>query len=165
MLYKFKNGTTQDPAGKDRTKIRLLQQFDEANLRLQIKFADWLERKTAHWSSRSWTIILIFFTIATSSCSIYVMVDSFSEPDRSSIPITRIVKTTNTIQTQEKMDQLKVLISKGEDEKTIRFRRYKDSLVRSRTGKKIKDSINQNRPGLLDSLDKVDKYYHLQNKK
>lgn len=136
MLYKFKNGTTQDPAGKDRTKIRLLQQLDEANHRLQYKFADWLERKTAHWSRRSWTIILIFFTIATSSYSIYVMVDSFSEPDVSSIPITRIVKTTNTIQTHEKMDQLKVLISKGEDEKTFRFRRYMDSLGRSPTGKK-----------------------------
>lgn len=136
MLYKFKNGTTQEPPGKDRTKTRLLQQFDEANLRLQYKFADWLERKTAHWSRRSWTIILIFFTIATSSYSIYVMVDSFSEPDVSSIPITRIVKTTNTIQTHEKMDQLKVLISKGEDEKTIRFRRYMDSLGRIPTGKK-----------------------------
>ena len=64
------------------------------------------------------------------------MVDSFSEPDVSSIPITRIVKTTNTIQTHEKMDQLKVLISKGEDEKTIRFRWYMDSLGRSPTGKK-----------------------------
>ncbi len=165
MLYKFKNGTTQDPAGKDRTKIRLLQQLDEANHRLQYKFADWLERKTAHWSRRSWTIILIFFTIATSSYSIYVMVDSFSEPDVSSIPITRIVKTTNTIQTHEKMDQLKVLISKGEDEKTIRFRKYMDSLGRSPTGKKIKDSINQNRSGLLDSLTLVEKYYHLHHKK
>lgn len=165
MLYKFKNGTTPDPAGKDRTKIRLLQQFDEANLRLQIKFADWLERKTAHWSRRSWTVILIFFTIATSSYSIYVMVDSFSEPDVSSIPITRIVKTRNIIQNHEIMDQLKVVISKEEYIKTIRFRKYMDSLGRSPTGKKIKDSINQNRPGLLDSLDKVDKYYHLQNKK
>ena len=136
MRYKFKNGITQDSAGKDRIKSKLLQQFEEANHRLQYKFADWLERKTAHWSRRSWTIILIFFTIATSSYSIYVMVYSFSEPDVSSIPITRIVKTTNIIQTHEKMDQKKVLISKGEDEKTIRFRRYMDSLGRSPTGKK-----------------------------
>lgn len=165
MLYKFKNGTTQDPAGKDRTKIRLLQQFDEANLRLQIKFADWLERKTAHWSRRSWTVILIFFTIATSSYSIYVMVDSFSEPEVSSIPITRIVKTRNTIQTHEKMDQLKEVISKEEYGKTILFRKFMDSLGRSPTGKKIKDSINQNRTGLLDSLTIVEKYYHSQSKK
>lgn len=136
MRYKFKNGITQDSAGKDRIKSKLLQQFEEANHRLQYKFADWLERKTAHWSRRSWTIILIFFTIATSSYSIYVMVDSFSEPDVSSIPIIRIVKTTNIIQAHEKIDQLKVLISKVEDKKTIRFRRYMDSLGRSPTGKK-----------------------------
>lgn len=165
MRYKYKNGTTQDPAGKDRTKSKLLQQFDEANLRLQYKFADWLERMTAHWSRKNWMFILVIFTLVTSGCSIYVMVDSFSKPRVSSIPITPFVKPTNTLQSHEKMDQLKVAISKGEYEKLVRFRRHMDSLGRSPTGKKIKDSINQNRPGLLDSLTLVEKYYHSQFKK
>lgn len=165
MRYKFKNGTMQDLAGKNRIKSKLLQQFEEANLRLQYKCAHLLERKTAHWSRRSWTLILIVFTLGTGGYSIYLMVDSFSEPEVSSVPITRIVKTTNAIQISKAIDHLKVAISKGEYEKTIRFRRYMDSLGRSPTGKKIKDSINQNRPGLLDSLTIVEKYYHSQFKK
>ena len=104
MRNKFKNGTTQDSAGKDRIKSKLLQQFEEANLRLQYKCAHWLERKTAHWSRRSWTLILIVFTLGTGGYSIYVMVDSFSEPEVSSIPITRIVKTTNAIQISKAID-------------------------------------------------------------
>lgn len=165
MRNKFKNGTTQDSAGKDRIKSKLLQQFEEANLRLQYKCAHWLERKTAHWSRRSWTLVLIVFTLGTSGYSIYVMVDSFSEPGASSVPITPIVKTTNAIQNSKAMDHLKVAVNKGEYEKTVRFRRYMDSLGRSPTGKKIKDSINQNRPGLLDSLTIVEKYYNSQFKK
>lgn len=165
MRYKFKNGITQDSAGKDRIKSKLLQQFEEANLRLQYKCAHWLERKTAHWSRGSWTLILIVFTLGTSAYSIYVMVNSFSEPGVSSIPIAPIVKTTNAIQISKAMNHLKVAVSKGEYEKTVRFRRYMDSLGRSPTGKKIKDSINQNRSGLLDSLTIVEKYYHSQFKK
>lgn len=165
MRYKFKNGTTQDPAGEDRIKSKLLQQFNETNLRQQYKCAHWLERKTAHWSRTSWIFILIVFTVGTNGYCIYVMVDSFSEPGVSSISITPIVKTTNAIQISKTMDHLKVAISKGNYEKTVRFRRYMDSLGRSPTGKKTKDSINQNRSGLLDSLIIVEKYYHSQFKK
>ena len=136
MRFKFKNGTTKEPAEKDRITRKLLQQFDEVNLRLQYKCAHWLERKTAHWSRKNWMFILVIFTLVTSGCSIYVMVDSFSNPRVSSIPITPFVKPTNTIQTHEKMDQIKVVISKEEYEKTIRFRRYMDSLGRSPTGEK-----------------------------
>lgn len=165
MRNKFKNGTAQDPAGEDRIKSKLLQQLNETNLRLQYKCAHWLELKTAHWSRGSWTLILIVFTLGTSGYSIYVMVDSFSELGISSIAITPIVKTTNAIQISKAMDHLKVAISKGDYEKMVRFRMYMDSLGRSPTGKKIKDSINQNRPGLLDSLTIVEKYYHSQFKK
>ena len=136
MLFTFKNGITKEPAEKDRITSKLLQQFDEVNLRLQYKCAHWLERKTANWSRKNWMFILVVFTLVTSGCSIYVMVDSFSNPRVSSIPITPFVKPTNTIQTHEKMDQLKVVISKGEYEKLIRFRRHMDSLGHSPTGKK-----------------------------
>jgi multidrug efflux pump subunit AcrB len=165
MRYKFQNGTTKYPVKKDRIKRKLLQQFDEANLRLQGKCAGWLERKTAHWSRKSWVFILVVFTLFTSGYSMYVMVDSFSEPKDSAIPITPIVTPTNTIRTQNRLDQVKMAIRKSEYEKTVRFRKYMDSLGRSPNGKKIKDSINQNRPGLLDSVTIVEKYDHSQFKK
>lgn len=165
MRYKFQNSTTKCPAKKDCIKSKLLQQFDEANLRLQSQCARWLEQKTAHWSRKSWIFILIVFILCTGGYSFYVMVDSFSEPKGSAIQLTPIVTPTNTIRTQDRLDQVKIAISKSEYEKTVRFRKYIDSLERSPNGKKIKDSINQNRPGLLDSVTIVEKYYHSQFKK
>lgn len=165
MRYKLKKGTTKDPIQKDRVTSKLMQQFDEANLRLQYKFAHWLERKTVTWSRKSWILILIFFTILTSGSSIYVVVKSLSQSEANAIHIIPITKSIKGRKTDSKTEQLKRSISSSEFEKIIRFRRYMDSLVRSPTGQKIKDSIIQCRPGLLDSLTIVEKYYQSQLKK
>lgn len=164
MLFSFKRNNKKVPDKADCFKGNLLQQFDEANLRLQYKCAHWLERKTAHLSRKSWIVILICFIVFTSGCSIYVMIGSFSETTASVIPITPIAKSINTMRTGDERDKIKVSISKAEFEKTVRFRRYMDSLGRSPTGKKLQDSIMQYRPGLLDSLTIVENYYHSQFK-
>ncbi|MDI5888570.1 hypothetical protein [Flavobacterium yafengii] len=165
MRYKFKNGTTKDPLQKDRVTSKLLQQFDEANLRLQYKFAYWLERKTVTWSRKSWILILILFTILTSGSSVYIVIKSLSQSEVNAIRSIPITKSVNSRQADSKRDQLKGSISSSEFEKIVRFRRYLDSLVRSPTGQKIKDSIIQYRPGLLDSLTILEKYYQSQFKK
>ena len=165
MLFTFKRNNKEGPIKADRFKGNLMQQFDGANLRLQYKCAHWLERKTAHLSRKSWIVILICFTVFTSGCSIYVIVDSFLQTTTSTITVIPITKPTNAMQTGKERDKIKMSISKGEFEKTVRFRRYMDSLDCSPTGKKLQDSIVQYRPGLLDSLAIIEKYYHLQFKK
>ncbi|TDE52682.1 hypothetical protein [Flavobacterium sp. GT3P67] len=165
MRYKFKNGTTKDPLQKDRVTSKLLQQFDEANLRLQYRFAHWLERKTVTWSRKSWILILILFTILTSGSSVYVVIKSLSQSEVKAIRVIPITKLVNSRQADSKRDLLKGSISSSEFEKIVRFRRYLDSLLRSPTGQKIKDSVIQYRPGLLDSLTIVEKYYQSQFKK
>jgi hypothetical protein len=137
MLFTFKRNNKKDPAKADRFKESLVQQFDEANLRLQYKCAYWLERKTAHLPRKSWIVILICFTLFTSSYCIYRIVVSFSQTTTSSITITPITKPINTLQTDKERDKIKMSISKGEFEKTVRFRWYMDSLGRSPTGKKV----------------------------
>ncbi len=165
MSLEFKNGTTKDPIQKDYIKDKLLKQFDEANLRLQYKFAHWLERKTALWSRKSWILILIIFTILTCGSIVYVVIKSFAQSEVNAIRIIPITKSTNSREIDSKTGPLKVSISSSEFEKTVRFRRYMDSLVHSPTGQRIKDSILQCRPGLLDSLTIVEEYYQSQFKK
>ncbi|MDI5950241.1 hypothetical protein [Flavobacterium yafengii] len=137
MLFSFKRNNEKVSDKTDCFKGNLLQQFDEANLRLQYKCAHWLERKTAHLSRKSWIVILICFIVFTSGCSIYVMIGSFSETTASVIPITPFAKSINTMRTGDERDKIKVSISKAEFEKTVRFRKYMDSLGRSPTGKKL----------------------------
>jgi hypothetical protein len=161
MLFSFKRNNKKAPDKPDYFQGNLLRQFEEANLRLQHKCAHWMERKTAHLSRISWIVILICFTVLTSGYSIYLMIGSFSDTVINVEPITTIVKSTNGRQAAEK-DKLNVPISTAEFKKIDDFRRYIENLGHSPTGKKIQDSIMRYRPGLLDSLTIVEKYYHSQ---
>jgi hypothetical protein len=164
MKFAFKRNSENSPAETDGSRGRLLQKFDEANLRLQYKCAHWLERKTAHLSRKSWIVILFCFIVFTGGCSIYLIVNSLSGTVVSAITVNQISKPTNTVSFEEAPMQLNATISKTEFEKMVRFRRYIDSLGRSPTGKKRHDSILQYRPGLLDSISIVEQYYHSQFK-
>lgn len=164
MLFTFKRNNKKEPGKKDCLKGNLLQKFDEANLRLQYKCAQWLERETAHLSRKSWIVILICFIVFTSGCSIYVIVDSFSQTITNTISIVPITKPTNAKEPAGEMVKNNASISKIEYDRIIRFRRYMDSLGRSPTGKKTQDSIMQYRPGLLDSITIVENQYHSQFK-
>ncbi|CAA9195811.1 hypothetical protein [Flavobacterium collinsii] len=141
-------------------KNSLWQRFEQANLRLQHKCANWLERKTAHFSRLNWIVILFTFIVFTGGCSIYLIVNSFSGNKTKNITVIPITKPTNSIPLKEKDIELHTIISKTEFEKITRFRKYMDSLSRSPTGKKVHDSIVQYRPGLMDSLTVLENYYY-----
>ena len=164
MKFTFKKNNKNCPAEADSFRSSLLQRFDEANLRLQYKCAQWLECKTAHLSRKSWIIILFCFTVFTGGCSIYLIVNSLWGNTAKSIIVTPITKPTNSVPLEEKPIQLNAIINTTEFEKIVRFRRYMDSLGRSPTGKKLHDSIVHYRPGLLDSIRIVEHYYHSQFK-
>ncbi len=141
------------------------QKFEQANLRLQHTCAQWLERKTSHFSRLNWIVVLFIFIVFTGGCSIYLIVKSFSINTTKNVTIIPITKPTGSIDLKEKPIELKTIISKAELERVAHFRRYMDSLGRSPIGKKTYDSIVLNRPGLLDSLTMLENYYysHLKN--
>lgn len=157
---KIKNSDVQEI-----TKNNPWQKFDDAILRLQYKCANWLERKTANFTRLNWMLFLLSFTVLTTSCSLYVLVNSFSSSQLKSITVLPISKPTNAVYLKEKSAERKEIISKTEYEKITSFRKYMDSLGRSPTGKKTYDSIVSDRPGLLDSLTIIENYYfsHLKN--
>ncbi|MEL1254051.1 hypothetical protein AAEO57_09715 [Flavobacterium sp. DGU38] len=146
-------------------KNNLWQKFDQANLRLQYKCANWLKNKTAHFSRLNWIVILFAFIVFTGGCSIYLIVKSFSGKPTENITVIPITKPVNSIPLKEKPLELSTIISKTEFEKIKSFRKYMDSLTRSPTGKKTYDSIVSDRPRLLDSLTIFENYYysHLKN--
>jgi hypothetical protein len=164
MRFSFRKNNRKNDAIES-IKSSLWQKFEQANLRLQHKCAQWLERKTSHFSRLYWIVILFLFIVFTGGCSIYVIVTSFSGNTAKNITVIPITKPTNSVPIKEKNTPLNSIISKAEFEKIIRFRRYMDSLGRSPTGKKTHDSIVLYRPGLLDSLTIIENHYysHLKN--
>lgn len=165
MLFKFERTNKKESDKADYFQGNLLRQLEEASLRLQHKFAHWMERKTAHLSRKSWIVILICFTVLTSGYSIHLMIGSFSDTVINVEAIITVVKSTNGRQSSVEKDKKNVSISTAEFKKINHFRRYIESLGHSPTGKKIQDSIMRYRPGLLDSITIVEKYYHSQFKK
>lgn len=159
MRFSFRKNNRKNDA-MESIKSSLWQKFDKANLRLQYKCANWLERKTAHFSRLNWIIILFIFILFTGGCSIYLIVTSFSGNTAKNITVIPIIKPTSSVPLKENDIELHPIISKAELEKIIRFRRYMDSLGRSPTGKKMHDSIVLYRPGLLDSLLILENYYN-----
>lgn len=164
MRFYFRKNNRKNDIVKS-SKRTLWQKFEQANLRLQHKCAQWLERKTAHFTPGNWIVILFSFFILAGGCCIYLIVSSFSDYKAVNIWATSIIKPTNSVQLKEKDIDLNTIIGKAEFEKVTRFRRYMDSLDSSPTGKKMHDSIVLNRPGLLDSLTILENYYysHLKN--
>jgi hypothetical protein len=147
------------------TKNSIWQNFEKANVQLQYKCANWLERKTAHFSRLHWIAALFIFIMFTSGLSIYLMAASFSENTAKNITVIPITKSRASAPLNENPIEIHTIISKAELEKIAVFRRYMDSLGRSAAGIKIHDSIVLMRPGLLDSLVKLENYYysHLKN--
>lgn len=164
MRFSFRKNNRKNDAIES-IKSSLWQKFEQANLRLQHKCAQWLERKTSHFSRLNWIVILFLFIVFTGGCSIYVIVTSFSGNTTKNLIVIPITKPTNSVPEKEKAMPFNSVISKAEFEKIIRFRRYMDSLGRSPTGKKTHDSIVLYRPGLLDSLTIIENHYysHLKN--
>lgn len=159
MKFSFKKSNRKNDAIES-IKSTLWQKFELANLRLQHKCANWLERKTTHFSRLHWIVVLFTFIVFTGSCSIYLIVKSFSGNTAKNITVIPITKPTNSVSLKENDIESNAIISKAELEKIIRFRKYMDSLGRSPTGKKTHDSIVQYRPGLLDSLAILENYYY-----
>jgi hypothetical protein len=159
MKFTFKRNSKKSDV-TTATRNCLWQKFDNANLRLQLKCAQWLERKTSHFSRLNWIVILFSYLILSGGCCIYLIVTSFSENITKYITVIPITKPTNSVPLKEKNIELNAIINKKEFEKITRFRKYMDSLGRSPTGKITHDSILLCRPGLLDSLTILENYYY-----
>ena len=159
MKFSFRKNNRKNDAIEN-IKNSLWQKFDEANIKLQYKCAQWLERKTSHFSRLNWIVILFSFIALTGGCSIYLIASSFSGNTTKNITVIPITKPTNLVLLKEKDIELNAIISKKEFEKIIHFRKYMDSLGRSPTGKKKHDCIVSHRPGLLDSLVLLENYYY-----
>ncbi|KDN54667.1 hypothetical protein [Flavobacterium seoulense] len=131
----------------------------------QSKWSEWMTKQTAKLSIRQQRLVFGFFVACTTSYSVYLIIQNFSNTDSNRITINPIVKPVNTFQTGYIAPTTKSTVSKIEFDRVVRFRVYIDSLTISPTGKRTLDSIKNKHPGLLDSLAAVENYYQSHLKK
>jgi len=133
-------------------------------LRMQTRWAKWMEKRTESFSRGNWTLLLILFVLLTGGYSTYLLVSSFTAKAGKAFTITPIRKPGHLTETGDaKADALPV--AETEYRRIHNFRMYMDSLARSPSGKATYDSITYRRPGLMDSVRYIDNYYkQLKNK-
>lgn len=133
-------------------------------LRLQTHWVKWMEKRTESFSKSNWTLFLMLFVMVTGGYSTYLLGSIFTAKAGKAFTITPISKPGHLTETGDvKAEALSV--SETEYRRIHNFRLYMDSLARSPSGKATYESITDDRPGLMDSVRYIEKYYQqLKNK-
>jgi|SRR6218665_1153422 len=111
---------------------------------------------------RKWMVIL--FILIGGGYSFYLIASSLSGSHHQGLKITSIKTPKYITNAGDSLIQSAGLIPESEYKKIKQFKNYMDSLNKSVAGKRIADSIMKARPGLLDSVIKLEAIYHLQAK-
>jgi hypothetical protein len=135
-------------------------------LLIRDKWAKKMSLLTSDLSKQSLVFYLILFIIITGSICLYNVYSAFSSKGHKQKSIGIRVNSEHLIVTKSSLDRTnETVLPKGEFENITSFSIYLDSLKQSEGGRKIYDSIKNNRPGLLDSLLFIENYYKINLKK
>lgn len=165
MLSLFTKRKTQTPVKENPAQERLASNIVSACIRLQQKWADFMQRHAERLSRKGKLIVLSLFCLTAGSLSIYLIASSVTSRRASSFTIIPLKKRPYTVKSGDEITKALVIVSKAEYEKIQRFRSYMDSLARSPSGKQLHDSILIHRPSLMDSIFIIEKIYQSQIKK
>ncbi len=113
--------------------------------------------RTAGFTKKGWITALACLVLFMGSYSGYLIVSAFTGKPKVTLKVDAIHKPAHTGEMGE--PEIQAGISRAEYLRIEKFHRYMDSLARSPTGKGTYDSIISKRPGLIDSVKQVEKYY------
>ncbi|MCT1523834.1 hypothetical protein [Sphingobacterium hotanense] len=127
-------------------------------------WAVWMAKRTAGFSRRRWQVLLALFIVGFGGYSGYLTIAGFTGEGERAFSITPIKKPRHAPETGDDRNS-SPQVSEAEYKRIRRFRLYMDSLARSPAGKSKHDSMVKHRPGLMDSVRFIEKYYEqLKNK-
>lgn len=124
-----------------------------------------MDTLTKGLSRKELVYCLIAFTVFSGSFFIYKIVQVFSEKAPISFKIPTVSKPSVIEKKNRELISIESSISKIELKRISSFRDYLDSLSNDTHGRSIYDSIQMKRPGLLDSMVFIEKYYNINFKK
>jgi hypothetical protein len=129
-------------------KATLPQYANAMYLRLKLAWVEWMDRQSTRLGRRGQYIALVLFVSISLSCCLLLIFGGTSKVINAAItqlPITK-VKTVNQTPIGPHTND-SVLQNRIQS-----FHKYIDSLARSPSGRKTRDSLLVARPGLMDSV-------------
>lgn len=165
MFSSFRNKGQKEKQDSNAFADKVAASIVTKCIRVQGKWADYIQRKTNRLSLKMRKYGLVLFCLLSVGCSLYLIIESFTGSSNKNFGATPIHMPVHSIQTGEEATRSFLLITKKEFERIERFLHYVDSLGGSVAGMKIRDSILSLRPGLMDSIRIIENLYQIQNSK
>jgi hypothetical protein len=132
-------------------------------LSVQTRFASIMNAWTNQLSTGAKRFWLVIFCLVFGGFSIYAFIGAFRNNENSSRSIKPAQVSFPKYYHQQELHKVPT-VSKNDMLRIDRFKKYMDSLQRSKNGKGIYDSIIKARPGLMDSIKVIEQLYYSQSK-
>lgn len=165
MLSLFRNKKKQKAVLENTAQDRIAKNVVGKLLRLQQRWAAFMERYTERLSVKWKLIVLFFFCLCSGGLSILFIARSLMNNQATSFHVTQGKMPQHIGKSGDEKNKAVTIVTKEEYNKIQHFRKYMDSLARSPSGKKLYDIILTDRPGLMDSIILIENIYQSQNKK
>ena len=164
MLSLFRNKKKQKAVLENTAQDRIAKNVVGKMLRLQQRWAAFMERHTERLSVKWKLIVLFFFCLCSGGLSILFIARSLMNNHATSFHVIQGKIPQHISKSGDERTKAVTIVTKEEYDKIQHFRKYMDSLARSPSGKKSYDSILINRPGLMDSIILIENIYLSQTK-
>ena len=165
MLSLFSNKKKQKAVLENTAQDRIAKNVVGKLLRLQQRWAAFMEHYTERLSVKWKLIVLFFFCLCSGGLSILFIARSLMNNHTTSFHVTQGKIPQHIGKSGDEKSKAVTIVTKEEYDKIQHFRKYMDSHARSPSGKKLYDNILIDRPGLMDSIILIENIYQTQNKK
>lgn len=128
---------------------------DKLYLAGKVRWAGWMEEKTASLSRRQLYLLLFLFIASTGACCLFQLYRGMTGSHTIVITSGRI----HAVITEGRPVKTNTNLLSRDYQKIQDFNKYMDSLANTAAGRKVRDSILDARPGLLDSIVSLEAYY------
>lgn len=164
MLSLFRNKKKQKSIVENDSQNRIAKNIVFKCIRLQQRWAVFMQRHTERLSAKWKIITLSLFCLCAGGFSLLLIARSLMSDHTATFRVTQGKSWQHIGKSGEEKTNATAIVTKKEYEKIQRFRKYMDSLAISPSGKKSYDSILINRPGLMDSIILIENIYLSQTK-
>lgn len=165
MFLSFKHKSSQKQQIENTAQDRIATSIVHKCIKVQEQCGTFMQHQTERLSGRVKKFMIVIFFLLSGGYSLYLIAESLISHKSKPLSIAPIKVPEHTGKSGNENTKAPVIVSKAEYEKIRRFRFYMDSLARSPSGKKVYDSILNQRPGLMDSVLFIENIYQLQIKK
>jgi hypothetical protein len=162
MVFKKRRGKSNERPMQDKAAKGIAKFL----LSIQMSFTNLMNRITKNMSTKSIKILLILFCLFGGGFSIYLAGDAILKPnsrqpelkiDRVNVPKYYDKSGNESMQSDQYVDQETY-------HQIEEYEQFMDSLGKTQSGLRLRDSILQTRPGLADSIKMLKEIYKSQIK-